>query len=257
MDLRLVTLLSMQLAGEHIKVIGSTLNEVFREELQEEPSSGGEPKIISDVEKTPGPSEELEPLYKPKGRPKTDDPVNEKEEFCVMFQSKMSDHHLLYGAEMDCVDSETEVLTEQDLANAHFIELKTNRMIEDRRQDMNFRRFKLRKIWCQSFLVGIDTVVCGYRDDAGVVHQLEELELREIPKMTKGLWYPVVCMDFCDRFLTHVKNLAGKNLTDCDPASVIKFEWKPKQNITAKLICGQSKFSFLPKWFTDNSLSVY
>nr|CAD7264957.1 unnamed protein product [Timema shepardi] len=123
--------------------------------------------------------------YKPKGRPKTDDPINEKEEFCVMFQSKMSDHNLLYGAEMDCVDSETEVLTEQDLANAHFIELKTNRMIEDRRQDMNFRRFKLRKIWCQSFLVGIDTVVCGYRDDAGVVHQLEELELREIPKMTK------------------------------------------------------------------------
>nr|CAD7196840.1 unnamed protein product [Timema douglasi] len=122
---------------------------------------------------------------KPKGRPKTDDPVNEKEEFCVMFQSKMRDHNLLYGAEMDCVDSETEVLTEQDLANAHFIELKTNRMIEDRRQDMNFRRFKLRKIWCQSFLVGIDTVVCGYRDDAGVVHQLEELELREIPKMTK------------------------------------------------------------------------
>nr|CAD7401447.1 unnamed protein product [Timema cristinae] len=239
--------------------------EVINEENDDEPTLPAPPVPVQDLvdisdQEAQDPDEDQvhsRPKHKPKGRPKTDDPVNEKEEFCVMFQSKMSDHNLLYGAEMDCVDSQTEVLTEQDLANAHFIELKTNRMIEDRRQDMNFRRFKLRKIWCQSFLVGIDTVVCGYRDDAGVVHQLEELELREIPKMTKGMWYPVVCMDFCDRFLTHVKNLADKNLKDCDPDSVIKFEWKPKQNITAKLICGQSEFSFLPKWFTDNSFSVY
>jgi hypothetical protein len=36
-------------------------------------------------------------------------------------------------------------------------------------------RHKLLKWWAQSFLVGIETVVCGLRDGDGVVQRIEEL----------------------------------------------------------------------------------
>lgn len=46
-------------------------------------------------------------------------------------------------------------------------------------------RFKLIKWWAQSFLVGIPTIICGYRDDSGVVHSLEKMETLKIPQRAK------------------------------------------------------------------------
>ena len=43
-------------------------------------------------------------------------------------------------------------------------------------------RFKLIKWWCQSFLVGIGTVVAGFRDDAGLVESVGEYPVKEIPR---------------------------------------------------------------------------
>ena len=48
-----------------------------------------------------------------------------------------------------------------------------------------FTRFKLIKWWIQSFLVGIPEIICGYRDDDGVVHRLESLQTHRIPDMVK------------------------------------------------------------------------
>ena len=46
-------------------------------------------------------------------------------------------------------------------------------------------RFKLIKWWAQSFLVGIPKIVCGYRDDDGVVHRLEEMDVQTLPDLAK------------------------------------------------------------------------
>lgn len=46
-------------------------------------------------------------------------------------------------------------------------------------------RHKLLKWWCQSFLVGIDTIYCGFRDDDGVVTSVKEFRVRDLPKMAK------------------------------------------------------------------------
>lgn len=43
------------------------------------------------------------------------------------------------------------------------------------------------KWWAQSFLVGIPEIVCGYRDDAGVVHRLESLQTQKLPDIAKVL----------------------------------------------------------------------
>lgn len=46
-------------------------------------------------------------------------------------------------------------------------------------------RFKLLKWWVQSFLVGIPRVLCGFRDDNGLVGTLEEFSVREMPHRAK------------------------------------------------------------------------
>jgi RAT1-interacting protein len=77
---------------------------------------------------------------KPDGVPDVRKPVNESEELCVMFRTKLSNHHLLFGAEMDGVKSTTEINNCSELAKAEFIELKTSRQIETARQNQNFKR---------------------------------------------------------------------------------------------------------------------
>lgn len=39
------------------------------------------------------------------------------------------------------------------------------------------------KWWAQSFLVGVPSVICGYRNDCGLVSKMEEFELKKLPKM--------------------------------------------------------------------------
>ena len=51
------------------------------------------------------------------------------------------------------------------------------------------------KWWAQSFLVGIERVVVGFRDDEGVVHRLHAYATKQLPKQqvrgestTLGKW---------------------------------------------------------------------
>lgn len=67
-------------------------------------------------------------------------PVNEREEFCVVFRTKLNNHYLLFGAEVDGVKSKTQINNCSELAGAEFVELKTSRHIETVRQHHNFKR---------------------------------------------------------------------------------------------------------------------
>ena len=75
--------------------------------------------------------------------PDTESPVNENEEFCCLFRTRIEDISLVYGAEMDAYKSETRKFDENDptklLNPDKFVELKTSRIIENQRQDRNFR----------------------------------------------------------------------------------------------------------------------
>lgn len=55
---------------------------------------------------------------------------------------------------------------------------------------LEISRFKLLKWWCQSFLVGIETIYCGFRDDDGIVSSVKDFKVKDLPKMAKvGKWY--------------------------------------------------------------------
>ena len=41
------------------------------------------------------------------------------------------------------------------------------------------------KWWAQSFLVGVPRIVCGFRDDEGIVRSLQTFRTSEIPRETQ------------------------------------------------------------------------
>lgn len=74
----------------------------------------------------------------PNARPRPELPVKEAEEFCLMYRVSLSDHSILFGAEMDGVDTKFEVHTLKDLQNAKFVELKVKREEQKYYQKQNF-----------------------------------------------------------------------------------------------------------------------
>ncbi|PSN38528.1 Decapping and exoribonuclease protein [Blattella germanica] len=181
--------------------------------------------------------------HTPNGKPDPLPPVNEREELCLIFTTKLNGMSLLFGAEMDGVLSHTKISDVSGLAQAKFVELKTSRQIESHKQFNNFKRFKLLKWWCQNFLVGVEYLVCGFRNDEGIVQTLEQFH---------NTWDPNVCMNFCAKFL----NFANHLVKEEDPDTVWKFEWKPHERVMANKIKGPSEYSFLPKWYTEAQTKI-
>jgi RAT1-interacting protein len=87
-------------------------------------------------------------------------PCDTNVQFCSVFSSKLGGFSLICGGEVDCLYA-----SKRDPDKFSYAELKTNRVIKSERQHTNFVKFKLLKTWAQSFLVGIRTVIFGYRDD--------------------------------------------------------------------------------------------
>ena len=73
--------------------------------------------------------------------PDTNQPVDENEEFCCLFRTKVNGLSLVYGAEMDAYQSQQIIQDSSDvtLDAGKFVELKTSRIVEHDRQERNFR----------------------------------------------------------------------------------------------------------------------
>jgi len=170
--------------------------------------------------------------------------VNENEEFCCMFRSRIGEFSVMYGAEMDGYKSDS-VEDIKELKPAGFVEFKTSRIIENHRQDKNFRKFKLIKWWAQSFLVGIEEIQCGWRDDKGIVSEVEHFPLNSIPKMAVD-WKPNVCANFLLAFMFSLKQSIQTDTLD----KSYRLSWDPRAGF--KMEEEHNQTSFLPLWFTDH-----
>lgn len=119
---------------------------------------------------------------------------------------------------------------------------------------MTHARHKLIKWWAQSFLVGIDCVVCGRRDAAGVLRSVEDMAVRSMPGMVRAQRYwvgprraadrqePYVCMQFLVRFL----EFASAHAVDEDVCYAAGFA-APFTHVQFR---GASPaLAFLPDWF--------
>ncbi|CAG7715985.1 unnamed protein product [Allacma fusca] len=162
------------------------------------------------------------------GLGKSPDPSRQVKEECnIVYASKLNNHRILYAAELDgvwCKDG-NDVNPKKNpelLTNCNLIELKTTRCFPNNKMTHNFKRFNLRKWWCQSFTARISDIIVGFRDDEGVVRQVTTMPLNELPKLGIG-WSGSVCFNFLDMFLTEVKRIVGN-----DAEAVYIFEFTPE-----------------------------
>merc|ERR1712061_549880 len=161
------------------------------------------------------------------GGPDPTPPVVESEEFCCMFRTRMGAHSIVYGAEMDGLEvggADGLQGDDIDLNGEAFVELKTSRIVEHPGQERSLKKFKQIKWWCQSFLVGVPKLVCGFRDDDGIVEKIVQYSVNNLPKSCSEYWQPNVCMSFLDAALTHIK----AEMSQVDENVVASFNWHPR-----------------------------
>ncbi|CAH2990099.1 unnamed protein product [Chilo suppressalis] len=210
----------------------------------------------------------------PHAEPNPDVPVDETKEFSIVFTTNLNDHTIVYGAEMDGIrcdkapvpSAPTDQTSEnilQYLSDKEFIELKTSRHIQFAKQENNFRRYKTKKWWCQSFLANIDTIVCGFRDDNGIVEELKVYPIKDLAKMSERFWKPNVCFNFLDTFFTYVKRCLSRKIKhECGekalnhihklPLLSLMLEWRPGMPIQVSESYNHEDDPILPQYFIEN-----
>ena len=104
-----------------------------------------------------------------------DNSLEKDHEFCTVFTTKLNGIKLFYGAEMDCVDE-----------NGKYLEIKTSKYLQKEEERRQFQRYKMPRFWAQSYLVGIERVLVGFRSKDGVVIDIKWLDVKEMGNIVQG-----------------------------------------------------------------------
>ncbi|XP_065066252.1 decapping and exoribonuclease protein-like [Rhopilema esculentum] len=170
--------------------------------------------------------------------------TNNCEAYCSVVRTRMSSHSLVFGAEVDCC-----TLTDGKVKGpGSYVELKTTRILDNPRQARNFANFKLIKFWAQSFLAGVPKVVCGMRDDNGIVRKIKNYVTLDIPDIALregARWKPAVCLNFLDQFLQWMK----EKVVDDDHNVVYSFRYQEPFHVIEMKRLPYGEECFLPDWF--------
>jgi RAT1-interacting protein len=126
--------------------------------------------------------------------------VNPHRAFSSVVRTRMNSHSIVMVGEVDCCEHNSKEKSPQS-----YVELKTSRIILTDRNKASFRRLalssstvppslifrhsccrhKLMKWWAQSFLIGVPKLVCGFRNDDGIIKSLQSFRISDIPKETQ------------------------------------------------------------------------
>lgn len=144
----------------------------------------------------------------------TEEDVDANVEFCTIVRTAIGRHRILLGAEMDCYRrSDSSVTGPPQLSE--YVELKTSKEILEDRHRASFAKYKLLKFWIQCYLVGVQEVIVGYRDQAGTLKSIEHLPVKDIPKRAceggRRYWEYGKCLAFTDQVLNMVKQTIRPN----------------------------------------------
>lgn len=108
--------------------------------------------------------------------------VNTNVQWCHIVKTKLGNHRIVMGGEVDCVET-LDAATEHEREGV--VELKTNMRINN---DEDQRRLdaKMLKMYMQSFLLGVRTVVIGFRDQHGILHSHKAYRTADLPRVVRG-----------------------------------------------------------------------
>ncbi|CAK7224089.1 decapping endonuclease targeting mRNA [Sporothrix curviconia] len=161
--------------------------------------------------------------------------VSNKAQYCSVVRTGIGSTVLCLGGEVDAVwDAKptTAKTTPTPTPPIHWVELKTSAEIQSAR-DLEFFERKLLKFWIQSFLLGVPTIVVGFRSKQGRLVRLEEIATEGIPGTVKQraaaqaqqtpsaqspqslqspLWDGDTCINFASAFLAWLREtMAGSD----------------------------------------------
>ncbi|XP_062507553.1 decapping and exoribonuclease protein-like isoform X2 [Corticium candelabrum] len=171
-------------------------------------------------------------------------PVNNMEAFCSVVSTSLDDYRILMAGEVDCMRKECDKKPPEN-----YIELKTSRKIEGHRQGSSFRRFKLLRWWCQSYLLGVPEIIAGFRDDDGILQHLTTYRTLELPNLVKSernVWSGSLCLTFTKKLLSWIQTVVTKENV------VYVMDWEsPFTHVTMEET-QEDKFVFLRQWYIKN-----
>lgn len=122
-------------------------------------------------------------------------PVDCNAEFVSIVQTKLGGNRLIIAAEVDCERRGFGETGGGSHATRKYLELKTSKLLSDEHARRALER-KMQKWFLQSFLLGVPTVACGFRDDAGLLKKTQDFEVKQLPKFVHGAWKPHVMLNF-------------------------------------------------------------
>ncbi len=155
----------------------------------------------------------------PNGLPCLDSAIDNNNTFNSVVRARLCSHRLLFVGEIDCMHPETN----------KYLELKTSRFFTSLRQENNFHWFKTAKWWAQSYLLDIERILVGFRDDFGFVRQLVWMETHKLAADPRRGWQPAVCMNFLNAVHSHIKD----TIQEDDPKQVYLMQWPPGRNLSS------------------------
>ncbi|WWD06912.1 hypothetical protein V865_005009 [Kwoniella europaea PYCC6329] len=169
--------------------------------------------------------------------------VNTNVQWCSVVRSAIGDIPLCLGGEVDCVKAEP--------GSPHpgldkCVELKTNKVIENEKQEFTFHK-KLLKHWAQSWLLGIPDIQVGFRDDLGILRSQRGFGTEKIPRFIASIpsprppWTPQPCLHFLHAVLQLVLTHAlPSDPLICYPSGSVH----PEDPLPAATVW---RFSFIPR----------
>ena len=94
--------------------------------------------------------------------------------------------------------------------------------------------------------MGTKQVLCGWRDDQGVVDRLQLFKVRDLPKSAVE-WKANTCANFLSSFLTLLKSRVSTE----DLRSIHRVTWDPWSGVQMTQCSVGPGEHFLPDWYTQ------
>jgi RAT1-interacting protein len=173
--------------------------------------------------------------------------VNNIEQYCSVVRTGVGKTKVIIGGEVDCV---WDYKPEDSNPLGHYVELKTSKVINDPKDSVKFER-KLYKTWAQTFLLGINKIIYGFRDENLVLRSVEQYQTEEIPVLLKSnpynmnpnkincidslKWYGAV-IEWIAKEIPHDESKAWNLVYDPKVRSIVLSE--ADENISSSLLNG-------------------
>lgn len=141
--------------------------------------------------------------------------VNNYAQYCSIVRTGIGNHTLILAGEVDAVLGCKP--DEGDEGQIPYMELKTSEDFDarDGKSAVKFER-KMCRFWAQSFLLGVPSVVVGFRDRDGGLRRMEEFKTLSIPGIVKRgrkTWDGNVCINFAAKFLDFLRDVVTEDGT--------------------------------------------